>query len=72
MEAKRSNVTGLWQRNGSNGTFYTGNFKKSELLKLLEGHSEDITFVVNQIEVKTSDKSPDIRISINDNTYKAK
>ena len=69
-DSKRSNITGLWKRSGSNGDFYTGNFKKSEFIKLLEAHGEEITFVVNQIELKTSEKSPDIRLSVNDNTYK--
>lgn len=71
-ERKRSNVTGAWKRTGANGEFYTGNFRKSELLEKLQGHDEMLQIIVSPVEVKTKENSPDITVSIGDDSYAMK
>ena len=70
--AKKSNITGLWKRESQYGAFYTANITKSELVKLLDGHGENITVFVSPITEKAKPNSPDIRLAIGDNNYVAK
>lgn len=68
-EVKKTNITGLWQRESQHGVFFTANYNKSELIKQLEGHGERITLFVSPIVEKAKPNSPDIRLSVGDNNY---
>lgn len=69
---KKTSITGLWKRESNFGTFFTANVTKSEIIKLLDGHGENITLFVSPITEKAKDNSPDIRLAVGDNTYAGK
>jgi hypothetical protein len=67
--SKRTSITGVWKRNGSNGIFFTGNISKAELLERLEEHGDKLQVYVSKVDNPSSENSPDLTVSIADNTY---
>jgi hypothetical protein len=71
QKGNRVILTGAWERQGGYGPFYTGNVKKSELLKVIQDMpGEDLQMLVSSVTEKKTENHPDILVSIQENTYK--
>jgi hypothetical protein len=70
QQSNRVIITGAWERSGQYGPFYTGNVKKSELMKVIQDMpGEDLQLLVSSVSEKKTENHPDILVSLQENTY---